>query len=452
MTRLPPQSGEVIDRESAVDFTWNGTRLTGCAGDTIASALMANGVRIVSRSMKYHRPRGYLTNDYWDPNAFVQVGDDPNVRSAHRVLDDGMVVEAQNVWPSLDRDIKAANRLVGRFLSAGFYYKTFIRPQKLWPAYEKVLATFAPGGRVDPDTPHRYHDKRYAHPDVVVAGGGPAGMAAAIAAAEAGASVMLVEHGHRLGGHLLWGSAEERAVAASLADEVEAAGVEVLLDSTVTGRYEDNWVAIVQRSHPIAVERLIKARAKTLVAAPGLIERPYVFAGNDKPGVMTSGAVRRFVNLHAVRPGERAVVFTANDDGDAAVADLERVGVEIARVVDARRGENIVEAHGGARAVAAVEVADGSKVECDLLVTAVGWTAPTSLLNMSGDRPTYDETSARFYGSAAVDDVLTTGGLAGDGSLDHLVEHGRATGRLAAGRAAVIAHRVRALTARAAPV
>ena len=140
-------------------------------------------------------------------------------------------------------------------------------------------------------------------------------------------------------------------MAAELAAEVEAAGVEVLTDSTVTGRYEDNWTAIVQRSHPIAVERLIKARAKVLVVAPGLIERPYVFAGNDKPGVMTSGAVRRFVNLHAVRPGERAVVFTANGDGDAAAADLDRVGVDVARVVDARRGENIVEAHGGARSV-----------------------------------------------------------------------------------------------------
>ncbi len=450
--RLARQSGEVIDRDTPVNFTWNGNPLFGFAGDTIASALMANGVRVVSRSMKYHRPRGYLTNDYWDPNAFVQVGDDPNVRSAHRLLENGMAIEAQNVWPSLDRDIKAANGLVGRFLSAGFYYKTFIRPQKLWPAYEKVLATFAPGGKVDLDTPHRYHDKRYAHPDVVVAGGGPSGMAAAIAAAEAGASVMLVEHGHRLGGHLLWGSDEDRLVAAELADAVEAAGVEVLTDATVTGRYDDNWTAIVQRSHPVAVERLIKARAKTLVVAAGLIERPYVFAGNDKPGVMTSGAVRRFVNLHAVRPGERAVVFSANGDGDAAAADLERVGIEVARVVDARKGENVVEAHGGARSVKAVELADGSKVDCDLLVTAVGWTAPTSLLNMTGDRPTYDETSARFYGSASIDDVLTTGGIAGDGPIDRLVEHGRATGRLAAERAAVIGHRLRALTARATPV
>ncbi|MGI9623372.1 MAG: 2Fe-2S iron-sulfur cluster-binding protein [Acidimicrobiales bacterium] len=442
----------MIDRSSPVPFTWNGTELTGFAGDTIASALTANGVRVVSRSMKYHRPRGYMSNDYWDPNAFVQVGDDPNVRSCHRLVEPGMDVDAQNVWPTLDYDIKAANGLVSRFLSAGFYYKTFIRPQALWPTYEKILATFAPGGKVDLDTPHGYHDKRYTHPDVVVAGGGPAGMVAAAAAAAEGANVILVEHGHALGGHLLWGSDDDRALAAELEAECEANGVEILTDSTVTGRYEDNWVAIVQRNHPIAVERLIKARAKVLVVAPGLIERPYVFAGNDKPGVMLSGGVRRFVNMYAAKPGDRAVVFTSNSEGDATAADLERVGVEVARVVDARLGENIVSASGSSKTVKSVELADGSSIECDLLVTAAGWTAPTSLLNMAGDRPVYEPGSARFFSSRPIDDVLTTGGLAGDGSLDELVDHGRQTGNLAAQRAASVAHALQSSTARAVPV
>ncbi|KAG1648553.1 Sarcosine oxidase subunit beta [Nymphon striatum] len=156
----------------------------------------------------------------------------------------------------------------------------------------------------------------------------------------------------------------------------------------------DNWVAITQRSHPLATERLIKARAKVLVVAPGLIERPYVFAGNDKPGVMMSGAVRRLVNMYAVKPGERAVVFSANADG---AEDLRRVGIDVARVVDARTGANIVEAHGGAKRVSSVELADGSKIDADLLVVAAGWTAPTSLLNMAGDRPVYDPSCARFF-------------------------------------------------------
>ena len=451
MTRLGPQPGEVIDRSRPVEFTWNGRSVPGFEGDTIASALTAAGVRVVSRSMKYRRPRGYMSNDYWDPNALVQVGDDPNVRSAHRLIEAGMAVEAQNVWPSLERDLRAVTGMVSRFLTAGFYYKTFMRPQWLWPTYEKVLATFSPGGRIDSDTPHRYHDKRYTHPDVVVAGGGPAGMAAAVAAAGAGAMVLLVEHGHRLGGHLLWGNDDDRALAAELAAMVEAAGVEVLTDSTVTGRYEDNWTAIVQRNHPIAVERLIKARAKALVAAPGLIERPYVFDGNDKPGVMLSGAVRRFVNMYAVKPGSTAVVFTANPDGDAAAADLERAGADVT-VVDARRGEDIVRARGGAKAVKGVELADGRRLDCDLLVTAAGWTAPTSLLNMSGDRPVYDDTAARFFPSVPIGNVLATGGLAGDGSMDELIGHGRATGRLAAARARVVGHRLQAATARALPV
>ncbi len=451
-SRLPRQPGEVIDRSSSVRFAWNGNDLTGFHGDTIASALMANDVRIVSRSMKYHRPRGYLTCDYWDPNGFVQVGDDPNVRSGHRLVESDMVIDPQNVWPSLNHDAKALNGLVGRFLTAGFYYKTFMRPHKLWPVYEKVLSSFAPGGTVDLGTPRRYHDKRYAHPDVVVAGGGPAGMVAAIAAAKSGADVMLVEHEHRLGGHLLWGNDNDRALAARLRSEVEAAGVEVLTDSTVTGRYEDDWTAIVQRSHPIAVERLIKARAKMLVVAPGLIERPYVFAGNDKPGVMLGTAVKRLIAMYAVKPGEQAVVFTANREGDAAVAALEEAGVRIARVIDARKGENLVEAKGSPRAVTQVVLGDGSTVDADLVVTSIGWTAPTSLLNMSGDHPVYDQDTARFFPSLDIDNVLVTGDIAGDGNIGQLVEHGTATGRLAATRAAAIAYQLQTATARAAPV
>ena len=449
MSRLEVQPTEVIDRSTTLRFRWNGKRFSGFEGDTVASALAAAGEHVFSRSMKYHRPRGILTADYWDPNLLVQVGDDPNVRAGHRLLEAGMDVGAQNVWPSLHRDIKAANGLVSRFLTAGFYYKTFMRPQRLWPAYERVLATFAPGGKVDPDTPHRYHDKRYSHPDVVVAGAGPAGIEAALAAAAAGARVMLVEHEHAVGGHLRYAHPEpDRAALSELRGALAASDVEVLTDSTVTGRYEDNWLGIVQRSHPIAVERLIKARAKVLVVAPGLIERPYVFAGNDRPGVITSGAARRLINLWGVKPGERAVVFTANSDGDAAAADLERAGVEVAAVIDGRDGRRVSAAQGPPKALEAV-VAGGTRIEADLLVVAAGWTAPTSLLNMAGDRPVYDPDAARFFPSDPPGNVLATGGLAGDGSLDELRAHGAATGQLAAQRAAAVAHRYQARTARA---
>ena len=449
MSRLSAQPTEVLDRSKKLRFRWNGKRFSGFEGDTIASALAASGEHVFSRSMKYHRPRGILTADYWDPNLLVQVGDDPNVRAGNRLLEAGMDVEAQNVWPSLRYDIKAANSLFGRFLTAGFYYKTFMRPARLWPTYERVLATFAPGGKIDIDTPHRYHDKRYTHPDVVVAGAGPAGIAAALAAGEAGARVMLVEHEHAVGGHLRYSShSADRAVLAELRAALDASDVEVLTDSTVTGRYEDNWIGILQRNHPIAVERLIKGRAKVLVAAPGLIERPYVFAGNDRPGVITSGAARRLINLWGVKPGERAVVFSANSEGDAAASDLERAGVEIAAVIDGRQGRTVSSTQGSARAVEAV-VADGTRIEADLLVVAAGWTAPTSLLNMAGDRPVYDPVAARFFPSDPPGNVLATGGIAGDGTLDELRSHGAATGRLAAARAGAVAHRLQAFTARA---
>jgi len=203
----------------------------------------------------------------------------------------------------------------------------------------------------------------------------------------------------------------------------------------VNGRYDGNWLGIVQRNLPHVVERLVKARAKTLVVAPGLIERPYVFEGNDLPGVMLSTGVRRLVNLHAVKPGQRAVVLSANPEGDAAIDDLARAGVEVAKVVDGRRGPTIQRAT-GSRGVQAVECADGTVVDCDLLVTAVGWTAPTALLNMAGDRPVYSERAARFLPSRLPDDVLVAGGIGGDGPLEQLTEHARAVGREAAGRAA----------------
>ena len=326
--RLPQRDGEVIDRSKPLSFTWNGRPYSGFEGDTIASALAGSGVEVFSRGMKYHRRRGILTADHWDPNLLVQVGDEPNVRAGHRRLSNGIAVSAQNVWPSLRFDLGSINQVVGRFLSAGCYYKTFMRPRFLWPLYQKVLSRFAPGGRIHwESSTHGAYDKRYAHPDVLVAGGGPSGMAAALAAAEAGADVLLVEHEYQLGGHLLWGGPADQGEAANLVTAVEAhPGIEVLRNSTVTGRYDHNWVSVLERSHATAPERLIRARAGSLVVAPGLVERPYVFAGNDIPGVMLSGAVRRLINLWAVKPGRRAVVLSANTQGDSTLDDLRGRG------------------------------------------------------------------------------------------------------------------------------
>ena len=267
-----------------------------------------------------------------------------------------------------------------------------------------MLQRFAAGGRVDAGSPHGRYDKRYAHPDVLVAGGGPAGMAAALAAAAAGARVMLVEEEYELGGHLRWGDqARARSARPSCVTSVgDQEGIEVLVNSVVTGRYDDNWVAVLQRSHPQVVERLIKARAKTLVVAPGLIERPYVFEGNDLPGVMLTTAARRLVNLYAVKPGTRAVVFTANDEGDAAAADLQSAGVDIVRLVDARSGGRLVRARGEGAASRRSTSATDRRSSATCSSPPSGGRRRRCCINMAGDRPVYAERAARFVPGASL--------------------------------------------------
>jgi sarcosine oxidase subunit alpha len=435
--RLPPQPGEVIDRSGTLAFKWCGRTYPAYEGDTIISALAACGERIFSRSMKYHRPRGILSATFFDPNCIVQCDDEPNVRGAHRRVSSGMAVTPRSAWPSLNFDVKAASGLLTRFLGPGFYYKTFMKPSGGWSFYRHIFKSFVAGGKTSNESARGYYDKRYAHPDVLVAGGGPAGMAAAIAAARAGAQVMLVEEEPELGGHLRWNGAATLDVLRELRAKVRAQpSIEVLTDSVVTGRYADNWIAVVQRNLTGITERLIKARAGVLVVAAGLIERPYIFEGNDLPGVMLASATRRLIRLYAVRPGTRAVVFSANPEGDAAASDLEHADIEIVARVDARRGERIIRAI-GRHGLREVELDGGRRVRCDLLITACGWTAPTSLLNMAGDRPIYRSCAARFLpGDRLPDDVMVTGGLCGDGTIEELLQHGRAIGVAAAAGAA----------------
>jgi sarcosine oxidase subunit alpha len=447
MPRLPPQPGEVIDRGNELHFAWNGRAQSGYRGDTIVSALAAEGVQVFSRSLKYHRPRGILTASSLDPNTLLQVDDEPNVRAGQRLLAAGMRVWSQNTWPSLGFDIKGANSKLARFLAPGFYYKTFMAPRALAPLYQGVLRRFINAGQVSATVSPERFEKRHAHPDVLVAGGGPAGMAAALAAAAAGAAVLLIEEEHELGGHLRYGAADELATLAQLRASVAAQDrLEVLTNSVVSGRYDHNLIAIEQRDRDGASagasDRLIKARAKTLVVAAGTIERPYVFAGNDLPGVMLSTAVRRLINLYAVAPGRRAVVVSANASGAAAVADLERAGVTVVEVVGA---ESLLAARGRGR-LTRVQLDSGRSIAADLLITATGWTTPTSLLNMAGDRPAYARHAARFLPTGGADDVLATGGMVGDGSVQQLLEHGAAIGAEAADRAARLARKWQAAT------
>src|SRR5437763_4341486 len=331
MSRLPQQPGERIDRQRVVRFTFDGKPVEAFDGDTIASALFAAGRRTFSRSFKYHRRRGLLCCAGQCPNCLVAVDGAPGVRACTEPAREGMRVEHMNASPSLDFDLMAVTDHMGsRLTPPGFYYKTFIKPRRLWPFYEKVLRNAAGLGRlsrVSPEEREWRTEYRRRHADVLVVGAGAAGLAAATAAAQAGADVVLVDEAPQPGGRLLFERGHKRA--RELAAAAREAGVELLSNAPALGVY-DGLVPVWQG------ETLHQIRAARLVFATGTIEQPLLFAGNDLPRVMLSGGVRRLIALYGLRPGTRAVVATVDDRGlEAALAMLD-AGLELAAVADLR--------------------------------------------------------------------------------------------------------------------
>ncbi|HEY1597584.1 MAG TPA: 2Fe-2S iron-sulfur cluster-binding protein, partial [Thermoleophilaceae bacterium] len=329
--RLPEQSGERIDRAKLISFEFDGKPVEGLEGDTIGSALFANGQRTFSRSFKYHRRRGLMCCAGQCPNCLVAVDGAPGVRACTEPVREGMKVEHMNAVPTLDFDVMSAtDRFAGPFTPPGFYYKTFIRPRRFWPLYEKFLRNVAGLGRLphDPGEEREWRTEyRRRHADVMVVGGGAAGLSAAIAAAELGADVVLVDEGAEPGGAMLVEGRHERA--RELAEQARAAGVEILSNAPALG-YFDGLMAVWQGS------TLHQMRAQRHVFATGSIEQPLVFAGNDLPGVMLSGGARRLASLYSVKPGTAAVVATTSDRGLHAALALREGGVEIRAVADLR--------------------------------------------------------------------------------------------------------------------
>ncbi|MCF4167625.1 sarcosine oxidase subunit alpha family protein [Zavarzinia compransoris] len=471
--RLP--GGGAIDRTRPLGFSFDGRPFQGYAGDTLASALLAEGVGLVARSFKYHRPRGVVTAGSEEPNALVELRTgarrEPNTKATTVEIYDGLKAASQNRWPSLGFDVGAVNSLLSPVFVAGFYYKTFMWPAAFWekvyePAIRKAAGLGRGAGLPDPDL----YEKANAFCDVLVIGGGPAGLAAALAAGRSGARTILADEDFLFGGRLNAERLEiaEKAgadwAAEAVAELASLPHVTLMPRTTVFGVYDGETYAALERvADHLAVppphqprQRLWRIQARQSVLAAGAIERPLVFGGNDRPGVMSAAAVRAYLNRFAVAPGRRAAVFTTGDDGWKTVADLIEAGVEIAAVIDARTGiahdhEALAAAHDirlfagavvtgtrGGRALHAVQIRDAGggtrTIACDLLAVAGGWNPNVALSTHLGGKPEWRADIAGFVpGPALPPGMAVAGACAGRMNLGDCLADGFRLGAAATG-------------------
>lgn len=451
-SRLP--TGGDVDRARPLRFTFDGRNHFGFAGDTLASALLANGVSVVGRSFKYHRPRGLLGAGVEEPNAIVQTAQggfaDPNLRATEVELYDGLVARAVNCWPSARFDVGGVLRPFERFLPAGFYYKTFMWPD--WHWFERRIRAAAGLGRVSGEPDASRYETRYAHCDVLIVGGGHAGLAAALEAAANGARVILCEQDSRLGGRLRWDGCEADGLPANawignaVATLQRLPDTQIRVRTTAVGYFDHNAVTLLERvtDHlgPNALaqlprQRLWQVRASRVILATGAIERPLVFPGNDRPGVMLASAVREYLGTYAVRAGSRALIFTNNDDAYRTAHALLDAQGEVAAIIDARRdlrhevadairvrgvplvtGAVVVATHGRPRFSGATVRDDAGRelmIEGDLLAMSGGTNPTVHLFSQSGGKLEWDAGRAHFKPGRAAQATQVVGAAAGGG-------------------------------------
>ncbi len=417
-----------VDRARPVSFSFDGRAFTGFDGDTLASALLANDVKLMGRSFKYHRPRGPFTADSAEPNTLMTIGRGarqvPNVRATTQEIYDGLKARSQNAWPSLHWDVLALNDFLSPFLGAGFYYKTFMWPKGFWEKLYEPLIRHAAGLGALSGLPSPDHSERaYAHCDVLVIGAGPAGLMAALTAAEAGTRVILADEAPRPGGRLLSETEEVDGRAgplwaAAMLDKLKATGqVRYMPRTTVTGAYDSGTFGAVERiaDHLSAPPKDLprncfwRISAKRTILATGALERPIAFPWNDRPGIMLASALRSYLNRWGVVPGKRIALFTNNDAAHQTAIDLSDVGLDCT-VIDSRSD---AQAQGEYRLIAGAEVVDtrgrlglsgityrrGSRtlmMDCDALGVSGGWTPNVSLTCHMNGRPTWDPDLSAF--------------------------------------------------------
>ncbi|MGB3146888.1 MAG: 2Fe-2S iron-sulfur cluster-binding protein, partial [Paracoccaceae bacterium] len=397
----------LLDRGQTVGFRFDGRDYTGFEGDTLASALLAAGVRVVGRSFKYHRPRGIMCAGSEEPNALVSVGQGaalvPNVRATMQEIFPDLVARSQNRWPSLAMDVMAVNDLLSPFLSAGFYYKTFMWPRSFWEKlYEPAIRRAAGLGALSGLHNDENYEKAWAHCDLLVIGAGPAGLMAALTAGRSGADVILADEDARMGGRLLAESEEVAGkpgalwVAEVLAELQGLPNVRLMSRTTVTGAYDGGTFGALERvglhlgaaPKGLARECFWRIVARRAILATGALERPIAFAMNDRPGIMMAGAVRAYLNRWGVAAGQSVALFGNNDDAHRTARDLAAAGVKVAAVVDVREdvpqvgdwpvfaGAQVVGTRGrlGLREIS-VRTAAGQveRITADCLAVSGGW-------------------------------------------------------------------------------
>jgi methylglutamate dehydrogenase subunit C len=438
------QGKGLVDRNTTLGFRFDGREYTGFQGDTLASALLANGVKLMGRSFKYHRPRGVMTAGSEEPNAMVEVLEagqqTPNVRATMQQVFAGLEARSQNRFPSLRWDVMSVNDALSHFFSAGFYYKTFMWPRAFWEKiYEPAIRRAAGLGSLSGRHDEGFYEKAYAHCDLLIIGAGPAGLMAALTAARAGVDVILADESARMGGRLLAetitldGASGPDWVAGVLAELSAMPNVRLMPRTTVTGAYDDGSYGALERvglhlapQPHLPRECFWRIRSPRAILCAGALERSIAFENNDRPGIMLAGSVRAYLNRYGVVPGQRVTVFANNDDARRTARDLATAGVTIAALIDARedasvdesfpvhRGAVVADTRGrhGLRSITVQQGGNSFAVETDCLAVSGGWNPAVHLTCHMNGRPTWRADIAAFVPTPGAVPGLTVAGAA----------------------------------------